>query len=279
MKKVIRLALAVVFAAVFAFSAWKVVEVLRGYREGAEGYESLEQYVSFVGFGEHSEKPEASEDMGNSGEEETEEIEEMPDLSGWPQVDFEQLAAVNADVVGWILIEDTQINYPVVQGADNSYYLKHTFEGKSNAAGTIFLDAGCAGDFSGENSVLYGHHMKNKSMFAGLVKYKKQAFYDAHSQAYLLTPTAYYKIQFFSGYVSGTAGAAWNIDFGEGEYGQWLEDIQEKSCFESEYAPTETDRILTLSTCSYEFTGARFVLHGYISETVKIPGSQKGIGE
>ena len=275
MKKAIRLVLAIAFAGVFVFSAWKIVEVLSEYREGAEGYESLEQYVSFAGIAENPEKQEVPDDAADA----IEEVEEMPDLSGWPQVDFEQLAEVNPDVVGWILIEDTLINYPVVQGSDNSYYLKHTFEGKSNAAGTIFLDAGCAGDFSGENSVLYGHHMKNKSMFAGLVKYKKQAFYDAHSQAYLLTPTAYYKIQFFSGYVSGTSGSAWTIDFEEGEYGVWLEEIRERSCFDSEYAPTEADRIVTLSTCSYEFTGARFVLHGYISESVKIPSPEKRIGE
>lgn len=196
-------------------------------------------------------------------------VTEAPDTSAWPLVEFAQLSKINPDIVGWIYIEGTNINYPVVQGTDNNYYLKHLFDGSYNSSGCIFMDAACASDFSDPHSIIYGHHMKNKSMFSGLMDYKDQAFYDEHSVALLVTPSAYYKIHFFSGYVSDTWGNAWNLNFNEYEYISWLNDIQRKSCFTSDYIPTSEDRIVTLSTCTYEFDTAKFVLHGYVSEIIK----------
>lgn len=263
MKKWIRLLLMLFFAIIFLFSLWKLLGLLGDYRAGRESYQELTQYVSFE---------ETIATVPPTTQETEEETEPFipPDLSQWPQVDFEQLAEINEDIVGWIYIEDTKINYPVVQGEDNSFYMNHMFDGKYNSAGCIFMDYRCEGDCSGRNSILYGHHMKNKSMFAQLVNYKKQVFYEEHPVALLLTPARYYKIQLFSGYVSNNKGDAWDVRFTDESYAQWLEDLKKKSCFTSEFAPTEEDRIVTLSTCSYEFSGAKFVVHGYIAETVEL---------
>jgi sortase B len=111
--------------------------------------------------------------------------------------------------------------------------------------------------------------MKNKSMFYGLMNYKDQAFYNEHSVALLVTPDAYYKIRFFSGYVSDTSADAWKLTFAEEEYSNWLRDIQRRSCFATDYAPTVEDKIITLSTCTYEFDDAKFVLHGYLAEIIE----------
>ena len=265
MRKTIRSVLLIFFIGVLAFSVWQLWVMFNEYQEGEDSYSSLEQYVSFT---EPKDTSEDSAPPATSPIEDTTAIMESPDVSAWPQVAFDELAKINPDIVGWIYIEGTNINYPIVQGENNDYYLKRLFDGTYNSSGSIFLDYRCASDFTDIHSIIYGHHMKNKSMFGGLMSYKDQAFYDEHPVALLVTPTTYYKIQFFSGYVSDTWSDAWDLNFSEYEYLSWLNDIQRKSCFETDYIPTTEDRIVTLSTCTYEFDTAKFVLHGYISETI-----------
>lgn len=265
MKKTIRLLLIFLFAVLFLFSAWQVVDILRTYMESQTAYGTLEQYASFG----DAEAMEGQHETAAGAESAASEALELPDISAWPQVDFDELAKINPDIAGWIYIEGTAINYPVVQGTDNDYYLRHLFDGTYNSTGCIFLDSRCMADFSDRHSIIYGHHMNNKTMFAGLVDYKDQAFYDEHSVALLVTPTAYYKIQFFSGYVSDNWSNAWNLDLDDSSYAAWLKDIQEKSCFNTVHIPDPEDNIITLSTCTYEFMDAKFLLHGYICETVE----------
>ena len=104
-------------------------------------------------------------------------------------VDFEKLLEMNSDVVGWIRFDEpSEINYPVVQGRDNEEYLKRTFEANTNKLGTLFVDVNNPGDFSGRNTFIYGHNMKNGSMFAQLLKYKNDSFYKEHPYFYIYTP-------------------------------------------------------------------------------------------
>ena len=94
--------------------------------------------------------------------------------------------STNPDIVAWIYIEGTKINYPIVQGEDNSYYLKHLFSGEWNGSGCIFLDSRNDASFADRHSIIYGHHMKNGTMFTDLDKYKKQDFFDEHPVALLI---------------------------------------------------------------------------------------------
>ena len=93
--------------------------------------------------------------------------------------DFTKLVELNDQSVGWITIDGTAIDYPVVQGDDNSYYLTHDFNNSSSIQGSIFMDYRNQPDFSDWNNIVYGHNMDNGSMFGALVKYRKQAFYEA----------------------------------------------------------------------------------------------------
>ena len=93
-------------------------------------------------------------------------------------IDFAVLDSQNPDVVAWIQIPGTQINYPVVQGKDNDYYLHRDLNGQKSTAGTIFLDYADQADFSSLHNVLYGHHMKNGSMFKDISRYKDQGYFD-----------------------------------------------------------------------------------------------------
>lgn len=269
MNKVIRTILILLCTAVMVYSAWQIWGILRTYREGQDNYTALEQYISIPGPESTPTQAATEAPLDITATEPT--VPEMPDLSGWPQVDFPGLQQINPDTVGWIIIQGTNISYPIVQSDDNDYYLDHLFDGTANRAGCIFLDHRCAGDFSDLQSIIYGHHLRDKTMFTALMQYKKQAFYDTHSTALLLTPTAYYTVRFFSGYVSDNRSTAWALDLTGEAYAAWLEELREKSCFDSDYIPTVQDRVVTLSTCTYEFDSAKFVLHGYIEEAVEIP--------
>lgn len=260
MQKGIRAVLWGVFLSVLVYSLAQLWDIYNGYRQGVESYDTIAQYAVL----------EAPESVVETLPKITEEavMETMPDISDWPQVDFEELSRINSDVVGWIFLEGTNINYPVVRGQDNEYYLDRLFDGTKNDSGCIFMDVGCAGDFSGKHSILYGHHMKDKSMFAVLPSYKDQNFYEGHSEMLLVTPDAYYRIRFFSGYVADTFANAWGLHFNDESFGNWLNEVQSRSCFEAKDFPDLEDQIVTLSTCTYDFASAKFVLHGYVTEHI-----------
>ena len=275
MKKAFRSALLIFFVFLLLFSGWQVLRTLNSYQESEDSYASLEQYVSFSTPAPAPPEADGDETADTPVQPQTTEkptnIPPIFDKTVWPQVDFEQLAQINPDVVGWIYIEGTNISYPVVQGKDNDDYLRRMFDGGYNRSGCIFLDADCDRDFSDRHTIIYGHNMKNNSMFSGLMDYKDQRFYDAHPVALLLTPTHRYKIQFFSGYVSDDRSGAWRKQFGADGFAPWLAEISARSAFTPVSVPTEADLIVTLSTCSYEFDRAKFVLHGYITEVSEIP--------
>lgn len=261
MKKRITVILLLVFAGIFAVSLWKILKINGEYQAGNDSYVQLEQYISLP-------EPEKTRQSGQQkGQENESDVQDVEiETRNRPVVDFEALVEINPDVVAWIYIEGTSVSYPVVQGADNDYYLYHTFDGTRNGAGCIFLDVNAPRDFSAQNSVLHGHHMKNGSMFAGITAYEDQVFYDAHPTALLLTPEKTYEISLFSGYVVDTQDNAWDPWFTDEAYQQWLDKITARSCFTSSVTPTTEQRVLTLSTCSYEFNDARFVLHGVIRD-------------
>lgn len=265
MKKAIIGVFALIFLTIFAVSSWKVFTIVKEYRDGTNTYDALEQHISF-------EKPEPTEQAQEPEVMQTEAAEpvetEPPvvDDTLWPQIDFVALAEINPDVIGWIYLEDTEINYPVVQGPDNSYYLNRLFDGTVNRAGSIYLDVDNTADFTDRNSVVYGHHLKNGTMFTDLMGYKKQEFYDGHPTALLVTPERKYKLHFFSGYVASVSASAWDMEFTDEAYGAWLSELVEKSDFEPGIMPAISDRVMTLSTCTYEFSNARYVMHGVLQD-------------
>lgn len=253
MKKTVCTILILIFTGIFALGAFQIYRQLREYDEGTSSYTDIEQYVSLPD----------PEDNQNEEQNETQSGEEPE--TNWPVVDFTALAEINPDIVAWIYIEDTEINYPVVQGSDNQYYLKHLFSGEWNSLGCIFLDTRNAADFSDRNSILYGHHMKNGTMFSGLTEYKKQEFYDTHPTILIMTPEQNFRIEIFAGYVANVNDNAWKVDFdADTVFEDWQKSVKERSCLDSEIIPAATDHIVTLSTCSYEFDNARFVLHGIV---------------
>lgn len=224
------------------------------YAEGDEAYSELEEYVTL-----YSQRP---------GEDDTAcQTDTDEDESDMLSVDFAALSQINPDIVGWLYCEGTAINYPVVQGCDNEHYLDHLFDGSENANGCLFLDSRVEPSFSSRHSIIYGHHMQSGAMFAALDNYKRQSYYDAHPTMQLITPDETYEIQLFAAYVTAPSEDAWNVSFSsDEEFLRWLDDAKASSTFSSDVEPAPEDFILTLSTCSYEFSGSRLVVLGVIKE-------------
>lgn len=247
------IALVLVFLAIACFSAYQLFAILMEYRQGEQSYKELEQYVTI-------ETPAPTEQQPG-----TDDQPEPEDGIAWPEVDFDALRAQNEDIVGWIYLEGTPINYPVVRGDDNDYYLRRLYDGTPNGSGSIFMDFRNEPNFIDRNNILYGHSMNNGSMFTAIKKYKNQAFYDEHPYALLMTPDGNYKLEFFTGYIANVEQDAWNYYFDTDEEFQfWLDSGKSKSTFASTVTPTVEDRVVTLSTCTYEFNNARYVLVGVL---------------
>ena len=160
---------------VFCVSGFQLFKIGKGYLDGRSEYDKVRKLA-------------VTDDKNKNDKDKNKNHSEDGDDTF--SVDFQKLLEINPDTIAWIRFPDepSQINYPVVQGNDNQYYLKHLFSGEWNGSGCIFLDSRNRADFSDRHSIIYGHHMKNGSMFSGLTEYKKQEFYDSHSVVLLLTP-------------------------------------------------------------------------------------------
>lgn len=259
MRKFLYTVLIIICLCVAAYSGYQLFTGLYEYHVGDAEYEKVAEYVS----------SESGADGGTLQSAEVEVGEQTFDVT-FPDIDFDGLKKENPDFIGWLLCEDTRINYPVVQTDNNDYYLHHTFEGNSNKAGCLFLEYQNAPDFSDDNSIIYGHHMKNGSMFHDLENYKEQDFASEHPYMLFMTPDTNYVVQIFAGFVSSTYSDAWKISFQDDADKQaWLDELVKNSCFTSSVTPSVDDHILTMSTCSYEFEDARFVLYGVLTPVEK----------
>ena len=154
------------------------------------------------------------------------------------------------------------INYPVVKGVDNDFYLSHTFDGTANANGSIFMDANCETDLSAQhNTILYGHHMNDGSMFASITDYRQTGYLEAHPVLYYYTPNQNYLLEVFCCFVTGPDSDVYSFNFSSNEeFERYLESWRSRSNFDTDVQVSGDDHIMTLSTCTYEYEDARYVV-------------------
>ena len=198
-------------------------------------------------------------------ETEKQELETEPEKEEYQSpYDFEKLKEENPDTIGWIHIPDTKISYPIVQGTDNDFYLKHDFNGEASVAGSIYLDYESEGDFEGRNNILYGHNMKNGSMFGHLKKFAEdQETYNKSKYFWILTPDKNYRYEIISAYTTGVNSDTYTLFKGPGdEFQSYLETIKGYSEIQTDPGElTIKDKIVTLSTCTGN-ESTRFVVQG-----------------
>ena len=252
--------LCAVFAGVFVFSGYKLYTIMHGYHESEKTYSSLtDRYVAPI----PSTTPYAAP-VENAVPAPTPELSPI-------QVDFNELRGECRDIVGWLYSEGTKINYPIVQSmTDNPstaeyYYLYRDIHGNYSGNGTPFLDVQCAGDFSDYNSIIYGHHMNDGSMFASLDGYRKDgdSYYQQHPILYLNTPGQNYRVELFAGYLTDADSSTYTVSFPDtSSFLLYCQDMKAKSNFHSDVEIQAGDRIVTLSTCAYDWYDARYVVQG-----------------
>ncbi len=177
-------------------------------------------------------------------------------------IDFEKLKAQNKDVVGWIFNKNGVINYPVLQGKDNSYYLNHLISGKKNINGSIFMDCAANPNFKDANTLIYGHSMDNGSMFRTLLNYKKQSYYDKYPEFYIYTPDGNYKLLIFAAYETKSNDTAYGRIYSETGFNKLVAHASSKSKIKTNVEVSVGDKLVTLSTCAYSSKNARFIVMG-----------------
>lgn len=226
-------------------SGFFMVRDLNQYTESAGIYDELAENVKLP---EQNEAPEETE-----GEAETDREDSNVVL---PSVDFDALRENGPDIIGWLNLPDTVINYPVTQTDDNEYYLHHLYDGTYNKVGCLFADYENKADFSDRNTIIYGHNMRDGSMFAALNEYDEQSYFDTHKQMYLVTPEGGYLCEVFTAFVakpseSGSDTSPWCLSWkDDGAYTTWLTAMAERSVVETDVTVTSSDKVLTLSTCT-----------------------------
>lgn len=197
----------------------------------------------------------------NVAEEETELINEPDDKNSdywyyvnFPliQVDFRELIKKNSETIGWIHVNNTNINYPIVQTSDNKYYLNHSYDRSVNEAGWVFADYRNNSDFSSKNTIIYAHSRLNKTMFGSLSNVLKYSWYENKDNHIikLSTPNENSLWQIFSVYKIKTESYYITTDFySDGDYIAFLNTLRDRSLYDFDVTLNESDNIITLSTC------------------------------
>lgn len=198
-------------------------------------------------------------------------LEEMGIPIPEKEIDFVQLQEeVNPDIYAWIYIPDTQIDYPVLQHpTDNLYYLEYNLDGSRGYPGCIYTEDYNEKDFSDPNTVIYGHNMKNGTMFAGLHKFEDSKYFEEHPYVYIYTEEKLFVYEIFAAYESGNEHILYNNDFtSEYEYSKYLENLfsmRTMNCNRKENVTVTTEnRIVTLSTCVANKSDRRYLVQGVL---------------
>lgn len=217
---------------VACYSGYKVFDGLNTYMTGASTYDDIRS-----------------------------EAETKADAGG--PIDFDKLKEINGDIVAWLICPDTVIDYPVCQANDNYFYLYHLSDRTENACGSLFIDFNNDFGFMDSNTIIYGHHMADGSMFNCLTDYESQEYYNTHPVMDLYTPEKTYRVEIFSGYVTPGDSDSYTISFSDQEsFSDWLTEIISKSDFTSDVKVESSDKVITLSTCTTALDERRYVLHG-----------------
>ena len=223
---------AVIIAALLAaavFSGIKLYHILTEYRANRDAYKEISESV----------------------------IEDDDFLN----VDFYELRKTNSDIVGWIRYKGTPIDYPIVKGKDNRQYLYTRFDGNYSDFGTLFVDSATEYPFEQFNTVVYGHHMQDGSMFGSLKKLKDPEYCRKHPKMELATPSGNYDLQIYAFLNKPSDSKVFTHNVGSDEdKAEYLEWVDSNAVYTADIDLDIDDRIAILSTCAYEYNGARYIV-------------------
>ena len=261
------------FAALIA--AFMIFKTARDYKAASDEYDSLRQYASEeVSATDTAEKVSDIKPIELEEAEERKELKENENREDFPEmeVDFKSLKEKNPDTVGWLYVGSCGISYPIVQGEDNDYYMHHTFEETANSSGAIIMDYRDDKYLKDWNTFIYGHNMKNGSMFGSLKKLlNDETLYDSDPYIYVYLPGYIYRYKIFSYYKDKPDSKMyWTADTLQ-EYRQYIRDALSLSVRDLGVETSEENNMVTLVTCSGSGAGKmRFFVHGEFIDRYKI---------
>ncbi len=291
--------LLVVAVGVFAYSGWRLFSYYMAYKQGSDEYSDLnEEYMKPTPAAvPQTDSPAAQEEAASGETEGALESEALADVAvlddpakrtevldgayreetvenGKPKalpklknpVDFAELQSINPDVIGWIRVGAVNISYPVTQAKDNEYYLHRTFKKVDNFAGCIFENCTNSPFFTDQNTILYGHNMKNGSMFGQLKKFSEQATFDKNPYFWIFTKDFIFQYRIFSSSVVNKIGDPYITRFSKEDFKKYIEkSIASSEIKCGDVQVTTDDRIVTLSTCTGN-DATRRILQGVLTQ-------------
>ena len=256
-------------------AAFMIFKTARDYKAASDEYDSLRQYASEeVSTADTAEKVSDIKPIELEEAEERKELKSNENREDFPEmeVDFKALREKNPDTVGWLYVGSCGISYPIVQGEDNDYYMNHTFEGTVNSSGAIIMDYRDDKYLKDWNTFIYGHNMKNGSMFGSLKKLlNDETLYDTDPYIYVYLPGYIYRYKIFSYYKDKPDSKMyWTADTLQ-EYRQYIRDALSLSVRDLGVETSEENNMVTLVTCSGSGAGKmRFFVHGEFIDRYKI---------
>lgn len=264
---IVSILIIMVCAAVFIVSAAKLVSIFSEYMAASNEYAGLASLIPHINRenGETGERGtyEAGTDEAEIESEADAVITQAPvfmDNVDW-QALYNTMYGINNDYQGWIYISNTKISYPIVQGADNDYYLNHTFYKEEVFSACLFIDYRVENGIEGKNVIVYGHNMKDGSMFAGLKKFRQENFRKAHPSFSVYTSTGAYEYQIFSTYTTSPESNTYTVSFAnDDEFINYINMVKGWSDVDYGVEVSADDQIITLSTCVNN-NEDRYVIH------------------
>lgn len=236
--KIVLLFFLIVAIMISGFNAYMIIKGANEYNRGTDTYKQIQEYAI---------RTDVAEDE--------------------KRIDFEALKQVNPEVIGWLSLKDTVIDYPVVKGSDNDYYLNHLYTGEWNSLGTLFVDFRNRELFEDQVSVIYGHSMLNGSMFFILERYKRQSFYDEHKELIFETPDKTYSFEPIAGMTVDAKVPFLQFNFDTtNDYDSYIRSFIQRSTFKTDAEFTADNKTIMLIKCSDDFEDARYVLICKVSE-------------
>jgi SrtB family sortase len=261
---IILIAITLVAGAFFAYFAHEAYVRLRDERAAQETARMMEELFQ---------PPPPMEDV---------QIQEEVDLSPFLELiaaldDARELTG-NDDITAYIYIHGTSINYVVLQGTDNSFYLSHDIFRNSNAAGSIFLDYLNSPDFTDPNTIIYGHNMRNDTMFSGLRDYvfgdSVESFFEEHPNVIIITDNEVLVYEIFSVFYTHIEFYFIQVDFADGEFAEFVEELSSRSFYDTGVIATDEDNVLLLSTCTNFDRDTRIVIASRLAQRLAIEQSE-----
>lgn len=252
--KYIRSAVMTVAFCVFAYSAYQLTNIYLDYKESKDAYNGINDifYVPQT-TDENGETVQSTDKTGivlTNGEE---------DNWVW---NYEKLLSVSPEALGWIKQDDGKyISYPIVQTEDNEYYLSHRADQAADKSGAIFVDYRIPDGLEARNAIIYGHDMKNDTMFGSLIKYADKDYYKEHPSFDIYIGDKHYRYDIFAVYETPDVGDTYTYEFADDDaFSAYLELSKSKSTYNIDVNVGVTDKIITLSTCTRHDDTLRYIV-------------------